>query len=247
MDLKEYRESSKEQRRINDLMALIPSQGESALDIGSRDGFLAVKLTGYYDKVTALDLIKPDIEDKTIECVRGNITDLRFPDNTFDLVLCAEVLEHIQPHLLQQACSELYRVSKKHVLIGVPYKQDTRFGRTTCYSCGKKNPPYGHVNSFDESRLRSLFPGMREIKVSYIGETKEKTNFLSTYFLDLAGNPYGTYHQEETCIYCENRLKNPPERSFIQKVFTKLAFLLRDIQSLFVSSQPNWIHILFEK
>jgi hypothetical protein len=71
--------------------------------------------------------------------------DLGFADDFFDFVLCAEVLEHIPTASLSRACSELGRVSKHYVLIGVPYRQDIRVGRTTCWSCRKKNPPWGHI------------------------------------------------------------------------------------------------------
>jgi len=97
-------------------------------------------LVELFDEVTALDLEKPTISHDKIACVQGDIINLDFDDNTFDLVFCAEVLEHIPPHLLERATSELSRVSREFLLIGVPYKQDIRVGRTTCYSCGAKNP-----------------------------------------------------------------------------------------------------------
>jgi ubiquinone/menaquinone biosynthesis C-methylase UbiE len=246
-DLTFYRESDRERERITDLMDLIPEKAEAALDIGARDGFIALKLIDYYKSVTALDLVKPNINHSAIQCVQGDVSNIEFADNSFDMVMCAEVLEHLPPSILEKACAELVRVSKRHVIIGVPYNQDIRVARTTCYTCGTKNPPWGHINRFDEKRLKSLFQGMSAKKISYIGKTKEKTNILSAFLMDIAGNPYGTYIQEETCIHCNNKLVPPPERSFMQKVCTKLGFILKDAQSLFVKSQPNWIHILFEK
>ena len=116
----------------------ISGNGKSALDIGARDGHFSVLLTELFGDVTALDLEKPTVSHNKITCVKGDITSLDFDDNTFDLVFCAEVLEHIPPHLLKKATFELSRVSREFLLIGVPYKQDIRVGRTTCYSCGEK-------------------------------------------------------------------------------------------------------------
>ena len=61
----------------------------------------------------------------------------------------------------------------------MPYKQDLRVARTTCGLCGKTNPPWGHVNRFDEVRLQSLFSEFFIEKVSYVGKTDEITNCMS--------------------------------------------------------------------
>lgn len=119
MDLTQYTQGGPEAERIADLLRLIPNGAHTALDIGARDGHLSKLLAERYESVTALDLKKPAI---------------------FDPVFCAEVLEHIPSQLLEKTCSELSRVSRTYVLIGTPYAQDIRVGRTTCYTCGKKNP-----------------------------------------------------------------------------------------------------------
>lgn len=250
MDLTQYRESALEQSRTKDLMRLINliPKGKDVLDIGARDGHFSVLLTENFETVTALDLEKPTISHENINCVAGDITQLSFNDNSFDLVFCAEVLEHIPFPLLQKACLELSRISKSYVLIGVPFKQDIRVGRTTCYSCGKQNPPWGHVNSFDQEKLESLFPAYDLHEVSFVGENHEQTNFISTFLMDLAGNPYGTYDQEEACIHCGQQLKKPPERSLLQKAYTKMAFLRSVSRSLFARYIPTgFISFLNEK
>ena len=197
--------------------------------------------------VTALDLEQPSIEHERIQCVRGDITALTFANASFNLVFCAEVLEHIPTHLLETACRELARVSKEYVLIGVPYKQDIRVGRTTCGGCGKVNPPWGHVNTFDENSVAKLFPEFTVAKQSFVGETDVHTNMLSCALMDLAGNPYGTYSQEEPCIHCGANLTGPRERKLWQKVLTKTAFISMSAQKLFRKPHANWIHVLLRK
>lgn len=247
MDLWEYRKSDSEQLRINNLMELVPHGLKCALDAGARDGYLSKRLAEYFDKVVALDLASPDIVHERIETKQGDISKLEFADNAFDLVLCAEVLEHIPTELLKEACQELTRVTNKYLLIGVPYDQDIRFGRTTCFSCGGKNPPWGHVNKFHEKIIEQLFPMVKVEKIEYVGQSKSETNFISTFLFDLAGNPYGTYSQEETCVHCGKKLLMPPERTFAQKVLSKIATYINRIQLQFVEIKPNWIHILMIK
>ena len=247
MDLTNYRKSEAETARISDLISLLPGLGGSVLDVGAREGFISKLLLDHFAMVTALDLSQPDIGHERIRCVKGDVTALEFADGSFDLIFCTEVLEHLPTPLLAKACSELSRVSKDYLLIGVPYKQDIRVGRTTCGSCGKANPPYGHVNSFDEHQLLGLFPGFAVARTSFVGETASRTNSLSCILMDMAGNPYGTYSQEEPCIYCGETLTGPQVRRLWQKVLTKFAYWGTETQNLFASSHPSWIHLLLRR
>lgn len=248
MNLEYSRKREIEQERIRDLISLIQDEkGGTIIDIGARDGYLSKLLADYFESVTALDIVKPSIEHEKVICVQGDATDLAFPNNAFDVVFCAEVLEHIPPQLLQKACAELERIAKQFILIGAPYKQDIRVGRTTCYTCMKKNPPFGHVNVFDEKRLTRLFSNSDVKKLTFIGKNMEVTNFISTFLMDLAGNPFGFYHQEEPCVHCGSRLLPPKKRNLLQKVATQLAYRLTQIQKLFVSPRHNWIHMLLMK
>jgi protein-L-isoaspartate O-methyltransferase len=247
MDLSAYRNQPSEKARIADLLSLLPGDGTAVLDIGARDGFISKLLVDRFQRVCALDLERPDIAHERIQCVKGDITALEFADESFDLVFCAEVLEHIPPPMLGRACSELARVSRTYILVGVPYKQDIRLGRTTCTACGGISPPWGHVNTFDEDRLTRLFPGFFPAKQSFVGQTISKTNFFSCWLMDLAGNPYGTYTQEEPCGHCGAKLTPPPDRTFLQKVFTKVAAVVTKVQQRLLRPKPNWIHILLCK
>jgi hypothetical protein len=243
----EYRQTPAEQERITNLLDLIPKGLSSVLEIGTRDGYISRLLTSRFHTVTALDLERPDLEAENIICIKGDVTCLDLPDYSFDVVLCSEVLEHIPPGLVEQACREICRVARHYVVIGVPYHQDIRLGRTTCRSCGGKNPPWGHVNSFDEARLRQLFNSLTLHSTSFVGKKKEKTNPLSVFLMDLAGNPWGTYQQEELCIHCGEKLSAPIATSLLQKICAKIACSLNDIQESLVSGSPNWIHVVFKK
>jgi hypothetical protein len=242
-----WRETEIERTRVADLMALLPGDVEAAIDIGARDGFISSQLADRGVTVTALDLERPSIDDTRICCVKGDATALAFEDAHFDLVFCAEVLEHIPTTLLPNACSELARVSRRYLLIGVPYKQDLRLDRSTCSQCSKTNPPWGHVNSFDEARLGALFPACVVKKKSFVGQTRTATNIISTTLMELAGNPYGTYVQDEPCIHCGASMLAPATRTLTSRLLAKGAVLAMRAQAPFVQQRPKWIHVLLEK
>lgn len=244
-DLSLYRESPRERDRIADLMSLVPAGLTSALDVGARDGFLSRLLAQRISHVTALDLTEPTFRFDRVTCVAGDVTDLQFADSSFDLVFCAEVLEHVSD--VEKAASELTRVARRFVLVGVPYRQDIRVGRLTCYTCGERNPPWGHVNSFDDHRLLALFPRCAPRETSLVGFARARTNPISVALLDLAGNPFGDYAQDEPCIRCGRKLVAPPTRNFMQKVASKVGLHLQRLTTALARPHGNWIHVLFEK
>ena len=243
-NLEQYRASETERARTADLLRILPKGQASVLEIGARDGHFSRLLTEHFRQVTALDLEKPGFEFPGVVTVAGDVTQLNFPDASFDCVFCTEVLEHIPD--LRQACVELMRVARRAIVIGVPYRQDTRIGRTTCPSCGRINPPWGHVNSFDENRLIKLFPGWRVASKSFVSVNRQRTNPLSTWLMDLGGNPWGTYDQDEHCS-CGARLTAPKHRSFVRRCCSAAAVYLNRMQSPLTRPHGNWIHIVFAK
>jgi SAM-dependent methyltransferase len=247
LDMKTIRETSRETQRIAQLFELVPSRGSLALDVGARDGHLSLVLAERFDRVVAVDLNSVPIDHPKVECLQADAAALDYPDGYFDTVLCAEVLEHIpQPHLTR-VCRELARVTGNCLVVGVPYRQDLRLGQTTCGHCRAINPPWGHINSFDEAALSALFSGLRVARVDHAGRTREVTNAMSARLLRFADNPYGTYVQDEPCINCGQLLIRPPPRNLTQKVATKAAMWGMALQSRLAAERGAWLHMRFEK
>jgi SAM-dependent methyltransferase len=60
-------------------------------------------------KIHNLDHITADISDPNVT-IQMDITDIQFPDNTFDVIYCSHVLEHVPDD--RKALKEFYRVLK---------------------------------------------------------------------------------------------------------------------------------------
>lgn len=226
-------------------MRLVPKGYHSVLDAGARDGYYSLQLTQYFDAVTSLDLSKPQVEHERVTCVAGDLTRLPYPDNSFDVVFCTEVLEHIPA--LEEAVREIKRVARHCILIGVPYKQDIRVARVTCAKCGKVSPPWGHVNVFDEHRLEELFQPFRVAQKALTGVNRNRTNAVATWLTDLGRNPYGVYGAEQRCLYCGSGLDTEPTRSFMHKACGVMGTRLMRAQSALSKPHANWIHVVFER
>ncbi len=100
-------------------------QPNSILDVGCGEGFTLERLKERKigKKLTGVDFLNRAIEigkkeRPHLDLRVGNIYDIPFKDNSFDLVICSEVLEHIDDP--EKGLSELVRVCKQYCLLSVP-------------------------------------------------------------------------------------------------------------------------------
>jgi ubiquinone/menaquinone biosynthesis C-methylase UbiE len=118
-----YRDRFWPSRRYEDscdriaLRAMLPPAGGRMIEIGAGFGRLADEYTGY-DSVVLLDLSGAQIqaarerlrEDSRYEVVEGDAFNLRFPDASFDAVVCIRVIHHFEDP--RPAIAEMARVLK---------------------------------------------------------------------------------------------------------------------------------------
>jgi len=110
----------------SDLLAMVkPLNPQRILDAGCGEGFTIMKLmengigkrlVGVENSKIAISLSKKVNPQLTIKF--GSVYSLPYKDNSFDLVICTEVLEHLNEP--EKGLSELVRVSKKYLLLTVP-------------------------------------------------------------------------------------------------------------------------------
>lgn len=122
----------------------------SVLDAGCGEGFVLkylkkhrpdVSLTGIDRNAEAVAYAQKVLQVDANFHV-GDLYDLPFADDSFDTVLCSEVLEHLdQP---ERAVEELKRVARSHVLITVPREPYFRWLNNLSQLLGLSPDP-GHV------------------------------------------------------------------------------------------------------
>ena len=101
---------------------------------------------------------EPDNTSKTFGLSSANALQLPFADNTFDKVICSEVLEHIPDY--RGALSEIERVLKPGGLFCASVPR--RWPEQICWALSKGyyNPPGGHLRIFRSTELRSEVEGL---------------------------------------------------------------------------------------
>ncbi len=125
--------SSRRELIINSLKRMATEEFESALEVGPGSGVYIPALCEYCKNVTVID-----VEDSFLAHVRSfsnrypnlkvlgdDITQSSLPSQSFDLILCSEVVEHIRDS--QTAIKEMYRLLKPGgiLILSTPQKYST--------------------------------------------------------------------------------------------------------------------------
>jgi ubiquinone/menaquinone biosynthesis C-methylase UbiE len=98
--------------QINEVLQLNPI---NVLEIGVGNGFVSKYLKDAGVKIDTLDIdvrLNPDIA--------GTVLDIPIINESFDLVICYEILEHLPFSEFNKALSEIYRVSQQYVILSLP-------------------------------------------------------------------------------------------------------------------------------
>ena len=157
------------QLRIKLTAELIPGNVKSLVDIGCGNG---VFLNYLAKNKTYLDLLGVDRSETALSYVKtekkvADITKLPFDDNSFDCVTCLEVIEHLPANVYEIALKELTRISKKYVIISVPYNEKIEDSYTKCPSCLSIFNYELHLRSYLRNDMNNLLDNY-SFKVSSI-------------------------------------------------------------------------------
>jgi len=136
-------------RALDDMLAgLAPRR---ILEIGVGEGHVMSRVRGRFPGIPLVGVDLPDDalgeewREQGLPCMFGDATTLPFPDDSFDLVLAIEVLEHVPSP--ETALAELARVCSGTFVASVPFEPVWRTGNLArrLYVKQLGNTP-GHVN-----------------------------------------------------------------------------------------------------
>lgn len=152
-----------------------PLSPASTLDAGCGEGETIARLGHLWDGPTTAIDIEQHCVDRVrarlpgAKAQRGSVTAMGFAENAFDLVLCLEVLEHVDGP--DHAVRELARVAARDLVVSVPYEPWFRLGSLLRgkYLGSLGNHPE-HVNHFNRRSLGALLAPVAtsvEIRVAF--------------------------------------------------------------------------------
>lgn len=128
---------------VSQLLTVNSLSPSTILEIGPGNGIVSDILRKSGKKVTTFDInenLRPDVIGNIVEI------DKIFEDNSFDLILCAEVLEHLPFEHFEGIVEKFNRITRKNVVITLPRNHHILLD----FVCSLKVPfiPYLHSNIF---------------------------------------------------------------------------------------------------
>ncbi|RKY97148.1 MAG: SAM-dependent methyltransferase [Ignavibacteriae bacterium] len=140
-------------------------------------------LKRFLSKYPSLNYITSDFMGEFDADKHYNITDISESDNTFDLIICYHILEHIEDD--REAMNELYRVLKNggNCIIQTPFKDGEIYENDKIKTAEDRLKYFGqedHVRIYSVDGLKERLANTGfEVKVNKFNEEKNNYNGLS--------------------------------------------------------------------
>lgn len=143
------------------------------LEIGFGDGYLLEKLSKKYKcfgadisqkNVNQMEMSLPNVSFEVID------VDGRYPyeDESFDVFVASEVLEHMSNSELKKSIEEIYRILRKggYAVITFPAKENLKDNECFCPNCEFVFHKWGHKQYWNEEKIRDVFSDFRIEKIN---------------------------------------------------------------------------------
>lgn len=215
---------SHEHARYQAIVEHLPQVARSLVDVGCGNGMFLKRLaedrSRTWSRLAGVDRSVAALSRVVVEKHEGSVEALPFADGEFDIVTCQEVLEHLPKPVFEKALGELQRVSRRWIVVSVPYRENLASGLVACpWSACRFNPDF-HLRAFDEAAMERLFSGypfvMQELlRILPLKMLPDPLSRLARFGRRVAGRDAGLPPWYAVCPACGYRpaRAQPGERS----------------------------------
>lgn len=232
--------------RAKETVKILPNEINSVLEVGCGAGIVSHEVKRKSFNIISIDFAfipLKQLKSLEIPCIQGDALYLPFRDNTFDAVIATELIEHLTELERRQVLKEIERVSKRFILVTVPYREVLASGLVKCIDCGCIFHSSRHTKSFDISDMNFLFRPKFNIKqVELFGPRLKRIPQLFIMLAQLFGGYKFPNTNSIECPQCKNSKKFLSKKNW----FT-LFFLGVPSRVLPLRKFPNWMGALYEK
>lgn len=138
------------------LEALIPYKVLSVLDIGCGNGAITNRLATRF-QVIGLDSSREAIRHLRGEKLLATSGAIPLKDQSVDLVLLSNVLEHLPEAVYTRTVKEAMRVARRYVLVASPHNENLHFSLVKCDDCGCIYHMNYHLRSLTLTDIDRIF------------------------------------------------------------------------------------------
>ena len=242
-----------DEERVDMIMDIIPADVRSVLDAGVGGGYIFRRLKERKGLISfgfdiSLEMLKKSKDGRVCAC---DIKKIPFKDRAFDLVVAADIIEHIDMDAFDESISELARVAKDYILINSPYKDAVNWPVSLCDKCKREFNIYGHMRSVDMKLIRESFRGkaFKVLRSGVIGRKRDPRPAPLVYIARKLGKAYSK--EGAICPYCFNPSITAPERNafemFFSKVVSSIFFVMDRLIPPFLKSGSEMYVLLCRK
>jgi len=232
--------------RISKTINLIPNNVKSILDLGCGKGTITDIIKEKYFTVSA-DISMNTLSKMSAIKVLCRGEKLPFNNEEFDLILCTEVLEHIDDKYYFDFLSEMQRVSKRYIVISVPNMEQLYKGNTKCFKCGRIYHISQHVREYNIDRIRYLFNKFYLDKIEKAGKRKRiqlKALYDACHYI---GNSWANSNNN-ICPYCNNDNSQGAQQNIFGWILKRLIWQIEKILSTKErNSHPAWLIAIYKR
>lgn len=153
---------------------------QNILDVGAGNGIVTNRLLERGLTAVAFDFSEVALESVRGPTVVGDVRDMPFDDRSYDLCVMSEVLEHLGSGTFERALKEVARITRRHVVITVPNRENLVAGAVVCPICSCRASPHRHVRRFEDCDFADLLPGFVPTTVFPFGPVDERVRRLES-------------------------------------------------------------------
>ena len=231
-----------ENARAEQTIKLIPPDVHRILDAGCGDGIISNRLALSNDfQVIAIDFSQAALKYVKVFTILGTVDVLPFSDRSFDLIICAEVLEHLPVDVYSRTLKQLQRVSDKYIIISVPNNEQIQLSFAKCGVCGSKFHVNHHIRSFTVKDLINLFDKYELINHVFMGPLIRYYPSITLRVSQFFGGFFAPT-DFTICPQCGNRHKFVHKRNIATRLFFNLPYKI-----LPERRKPRWLLGLYRR
>jgi len=226
--------------RVAKTIALVPAGVRTILDVGCGDGAVSNPLVERGFDVTGVDFSSVALRSVAAKKVVAGVGRLPFEGCSFDVVICAEVLEHLPEGTYERALREIQRVARQYIIVTTPNEEHFPSAFVKCGRCGHVYHSSHHVRVFDKAAHGALF-GQFELERT-VEIRHRKFRPLRTW---LRQHLLGFYRARAAlpCPRCRHEGPEEPALGLLGKVLLKGIRLLGKLQR--PRRSARWIASLY--